>query len=181
MSDQRQPLHIRVFLSSPGDVTDERSVALQVFERVQYDPLLRGQITLEVVAWDKPGADTPMLATMTPQEAINLGLPTPAVCDIVVVIFWARMGTPLPDDYTRPDGSRYLSGTAWEYENAMQASRETGRPLVVVYRRMQDVSLNLRDAQFAQKHEQWERVEAFFAGFVNPDGSIRQGYNQYQT
>jgi len=29
MSDRPQPLHIRIFLSSPGDVSDERSVALQ--------------------------------------------------------------------------------------------------------------------------------------------------------
>ncbi|MBI5957295.1 MAG: ATP-binding protein, partial [Chloroflexi bacterium] len=46
---------------------------------------------------------------------------------------------------------------------------------------MQDVNFNPRDPQFARKLEQWERVEAFFAGFVNPDGSIRQGYNPYQT
>jgi hypothetical protein len=39
-------------------VADERSVALQVLERIQYDPLLRGQITVEVIAWDEPGADT---------------------------------------------------------------------------------------------------------------------------
>ena len=96
MSTRPSPLHIRIFLSSPGDVADERSVALQVLERIQYYPLLRGQITVEVIAWDKPGADTPLLATMTPQEAINQGLPTPAECDIVVVIFWARMGMPLP-------------------------------------------------------------------------------------
>ncbi|HVO69566.1 MAG TPA: AAA family ATPase, partial [Aggregatilineaceae bacterium] len=181
MSTRLSPLHIRIFLSSPGDVADERSVALQVLERVQYDPLLRGQITVEVIAWDKPGADTPLLATMTPQEAINQGLPTPAECDIVVVIFWARMGTPLPDEYVKPDGSRYLSGTEWEYENALQASRAANRPLVVVYRRMQDVSFNPRDPDFGPKVGQWQRVEAFFAAFVNPDGSIRQGHNQYQT
>jgi hypothetical protein len=37
--------------------------------------LWRGRITVETVAWDKPGAGTPMLATLTPQEAIKQSLP----------------------------------------------------------------------------------------------------------
>ncbi len=63
MSTRAQPLYLRIFLSSPGDVADERALALQLFERLQYDPLLRGQITIDAVAWDKRGADAPMLAT----------------------------------------------------------------------------------------------------------------------
>ena len=35
-------------------------------------------------------------ATLTPQEAVNRGLPRPSACDCVVVVLWARMGTPLP-------------------------------------------------------------------------------------
>ncbi len=53
MSTRAQPLYLRIFLSSPGDVADERALALQLFERLQYDPLLRGQITIDAVAWDK--------------------------------------------------------------------------------------------------------------------------------
>jgi hypothetical protein len=101
------PLPLRVFLASPGDVADERALALQVLEQLQYDPLLRGKITVETVAWDKPGAGTPMLATLTPQEAIKQGLPKPSECDIVIVIFWSRLGTPLPADWIKSDGSRY--------------------------------------------------------------------------
>lgn len=181
MNGQDQPLHIRVFLSSPGDVADERGIALRLFDRVQYDPLLRGQITIEAVAWDKPGADTPMLATMTPQEAINRGLPKPSECSIVIVILWARLGTPLPDTYRKPDGSRYLSGTEWEFYDAMNAASERGIPLVVVYRRTEDIAFNPKDVNFNQKVEQWQRVEHFFEQFVNPDGSIQQGFNTYAS
>lgn len=105
------PLHLRIFLASPGDVADERNLALQVLEQLQYDPLLRGRITIELVAWDKPGAGAPMLATLTPQEAIAKHLPKPAECDIVIVIIWSRMGTPLSEAWKKPDGGRYLSGT----------------------------------------------------------------------
>ena len=64
------PLRVRVFLASTGDVVDERALALKALDRLAYDVFLRGRIVVETVAWDKPGADTPMLATMTPQEAI---------------------------------------------------------------------------------------------------------------
>ena len=42
------------------------------------------------------------------------------------------MGTPLPDTYLKDDGSRYLSGTEYEYEEAITAKS----PLyILVYRR----------------------------------------------
>jgi hypothetical protein len=83
----------RIFLSSPGDVPAERKIALEVIDQLQYEPHFRGKVSLEPVAWDDPGAGTVMRATITPQEAIDQGLTRPADCDIVVVIFWARMGT----------------------------------------------------------------------------------------
>jgi hypothetical protein len=139
-SGNRLPLAVRVFLASPGDVVDERAQALKTLDDLQYNPLLRGKITVETVAWDKPGAGTPMLANKTPQEAIAEGLPKPSECDIVIVIFWSRMGTPLPADYVKPDGSRYLSGTEWEYQDALRAAEQGDRPQVLVYRRTEEPS-----------------------------------------
>jgi formylglycine-generating enzyme required for sulfatase activity len=176
----RSPLHLRVFLASPGDVADERALALRVLEQLQYDPLLRGRITVETVAWDKPGAGTPMLATLTPQEAIKQGLPTPAECDIVIVVFWARMGTPLPDDWKKPDGGRYRSGTEWEYLNALEGAAERqGKPAVLVYRRTEKIALDPDDSAFDLKSQQWQQVKQFFQSFANADGSLRRGYNPY--
>jgi formylglycine-generating enzyme required for sulfatase activity len=173
---------IRIFLSSPGDVADERRAARLVIERLRTDPLLREQVDLAVVAWDDPDAATPMLATMTPQEAINRGLAKPSDCEIVIVILWARMGTPLPPEYAKADGTRYLSGTEWEYWDAVEASRKAdGLPLVVVYRRDVAPTIQMDDPHFANKYEQWQRVQAFFAAFTNPDGSIRQGHNKHAS
>src|SRR5438067_496645 len=125
MPDAVEPLHLRVFLASPGDVADERALALKVLDDLRYHPLLQRPLLLDAVAWDKPAGGTPMLATLTPQEAIAQGLPKPSECDIVIVIFWSRMGTPLPGQYTKPDGSRYRSGTEWEFENAVQAAEQS--------------------------------------------------------
>jgi hypothetical protein len=37
------PLHLRVFLASPGDVAEERALALQTLGQLPYEPLLRGE------------------------------------------------------------------------------------------------------------------------------------------
>ena len=45
------PLHLRVFLSSPGDVADERALARRVLkDELPYDPFLRGQVTFDAVS-----------------------------------------------------------------------------------------------------------------------------------
>ncbi len=188
------PQHLRVFLASPGDVPDERNLALKVLERLPYDPLLRGKVTLEVVAWDKAGAGTPMLATMTPQEAIAQGLPKPSECDLVIVIFWSRMGTLLPEEWVKPEAFRYLSGTEWaaldasylsgaewEYFDALQTAEKQDKPKILVYRRDEKRSFDPDEPAFNENVKQWRLVKAFFNGFRNPDGSIRRGYNKYQT
>lgn len=180
-SGNRPPLRVRVFLASPGDVVDERARALKTLEDLQYNPLLRGKITVETVAWDKPGAGTPMLASKTPQQAIAEGLPKPSECDIVMVIFWSRMGTPLPADYVKPDGSPYRSGTEWEYWDALRAAEQGDRPQVLVYRRTEVPNISMEDPEKDEKLRQWELVKTFFEAFRNPDGSLRGGYNPYDT
>lgn len=176
------PLHLRVFLASPSDVAAERVLALRVLEQLSRDPLLRDRLTLEAVAWDQPGAGAPMLATMTPQASIAAGLPKPSECDILVVIIWSRMGTPLSiDEYRKPDGSAYLSGTEWEYLDALEGAKHCGRPEVLVYRRTEKCLLDPCDPQIDDKLRQYRSVEAFFAGFRNPDNSIRAGFNECLT
>lgn len=177
------PRHLRVFLSSPGDVGDERAIAMKVIDDLQYDPLLRDKITFETIAWDKPGSDVPLLATLPPQEAVNRGLLCPAECHIVIVIFWSRMGTPLPrTQFTKPNGEQYLSGTEWEYLNALQGATERdGLPLVVVYRRTEKPPFDATDPNYDQKKLQYDRVQDFFKEFKNPDGSAERGYNPYNT
>ena len=120
--ERQSPLHLRIFLSSPGDVAKERHLAAQVLKQYQDKPHARGKVSIEVVAWDDPNAPTPMSAGVTPQESVNRLKGRPADCDLTIVILWGRLGTQLPADLVRADGSRYESGTVWEYEDAMQAS-----------------------------------------------------------
>ena len=166
---------IRIFVSSPGDVNDERKIALEVIEQLPYRPTFREKVAFRVIAWDKPGAGTPMRATLTPQDAINKGLPTPAECDIVIVLFWSRMGTP----FVHTDGVEYQSGTHWELLNAIEAKR----PETVIYRRTDEPPFKVSDADFDEKHAQYKAVQAFFESdlFYAADGKIKRGINMYQT
>jgi HEAT repeats len=173
------PRHLRIFLASPGDVGDEREIALQVLDNLPYDPLLLGKLTIQQVAWDKRGAGAPILAGVTPQDSIAAGLPRPGQCDIVVVIFWSRMGTPLPPSDQKEDGSRYESGTEWEYEDAVASFRQRGSPAVLLYRRNQTVSVDLDDPLVDERREQYEKVKRFFASLRNADGSANGGYTEY--
>jgi len=176
----RFPLHLRVFIASPGDVATERALTLEVLEWLESDPAYRGKLMLEAVAWDKPGAGAPMLATLTPQAAIAKGLAKPSECDIVILILWSRMGTPLPMDFgKKDDSSAYLSGTEWEYLDALAAAKAYGRPEVLVYRRDEKVLLDMDDSHCKENASQYENVKTFFAGFTNPDGSQNGGYKKY--
>jgi hypothetical protein len=167
----------RVFISSPGDVAEERTAARRVVESVlPQKPALKGRISFEVVAWDHPEGGVAMPAGLTPQEAVNRGLPKPSECDLTVVILWSRMGTPLPaDEYKKDDGSPYLSGTEWEYEDALRADPTR----VFAYRCTREPPLPGDRARRREFLEQVEKVEAFLDRFKNPDGSLRGSVTSY--
>ncbi len=174
------PLH--VFLSSPGDVPEERALVLQLLKaELPYDPLLRDRsVTFDVVSWDDPASPTPMPAGLTPQEAVIRFGRKPSECNIVVVVLWSRLGTHL-DLATfgeKPGGGPYLSGTEWEFEDAWNAQK---RPEILVYRRMERPKVYLDDPDLAKKRHQYDLVEQFFGRFKNPDGSFREGFTPYNT
>jgi hypothetical protein len=56
-SKMTTPRHFRVFLSSPGDVSEERDYARKIIkDELPYDPFLRGQASLDIVSWDDPAS-----------------------------------------------------------------------------------------------------------------------------
>ena len=148
----------RIFLSSPGDVAAERAQARELLLGLARGPFVRGRVHIDVVSWDDPHGGATMDARLTPQQAVDRSLPTPAECDLTVVLLWGRMGTPLTE--TKADGTPYLSGTEWEFENALAANKP-----VLVYRRTEKVLLDPDDPEFDEKLTQKRRVDAFFESF----------------
>jgi ketosteroid isomerase-like protein len=144
---------IRIFISSPGDVAQERVIAERVVERLQGEFARRA--TLDVIRWERE----PLRATEHFQEQIT----PPAETDISVFILWSRLGTPLPEDkFQKESGEQYRSGTEWEFENAVEAYQETGTPDLVTYRKTKDPEARLSNEEdVEQRLEQKRALESF--------------------
>jgi YD repeat-containing protein len=163
---------IRIFLSSPGDVVDERRMALRVMDRLKGE--FAGAVELEPIVWEHE----PIRATQTFQDQI----PPPSSSDALICILWSRLGTRLPGNYRRPDGSVYDSGTAFELETARETFEKAGRPDILVYRKtappLFDVS-NREERE--QRMAQWDQLADYLnSWFRDPDGSFKAGFTQFQ-
>jgi hypothetical protein len=121
----------------------------------------QNRVRLLDVSWDNPSAPAPMDAHLSPQESIAKHLPPPSQCDVVLVILWARMGTP----YEGPDGTRYLSGTEYECREGIAAAKQHGTPRVWIFRRSEPPPYRLGEPDFDEHHAQWNAVEAFVGSF----------------
>lgn len=165
---------IRIFLSSPGDVGEERRLAQQVIKDLPNRHVFRDKLKLAAIAWDDLASSTPMEASLTPQEAINQGLPQPAECDITIVIFWSRIGTPL----VGADGKSYESGTHWELLNALNSPSKT-----FIYHRAQKPNLgDPDDPKYDENLAQYRRLQAFLKGdLFYRDGHIIRNVLDYDS
>jgi WD40 repeat protein len=126
---------VRIFISSPGDVAEERDRARQVIEQLQrwYGS---DRVQLEPVLWE----DLPLQFDSSFQRGIDAVLSASAGIDIAVFILWSRLGSPLGGSLRRPDGSEYKSGTEREFELMLAARAATGgkRPALLAYVRTDD-------------------------------------------
>ena len=120
-----------------------------------------------------------MDARITPQQAVNRFGPKPSECDVVLVILWARMGTHLDvTTFSKPDNSPYLSGTEWEFEDALDA---TEAPIIFVYRRTEDFKVAANDPMREKNSSSLTWLNSFFKRFRNPDGSFLRSFTPYGT
>jgi WD40 repeat protein len=131
---------IRVFISSPGDVAEERERAKQVVDGLQRR--YSGAAVLETVLWE----DMPLQADLSFQEGIDILVSEERGVDVAVFILWSRLGSPLGNQILKDDGSQYLSGTEREFDVMMEARRRTGgdRPAILVYTRTDESSFEER-------------------------------------
>ena len=106
---------VRIFVSSPSDVRDERERARGVIERVGRH--FAKDARLVPVLWE----DAPLRATGSFQEGIDEQVRLDEI-DLVVFILWSRLGTTLGEKYVK-DG-RDPTGTEEELEKALTANHQ---------------------------------------------------------
>ena len=163
----------KIFISSPGDVRTERDVAERVITEVGSDDTILSRWKLQAVRWDKDSEGVMLEAQIPPQEAVNRQLTKPSECDLVIVILGSRMGTPLGPTYKKKvGGGAYLSGTEWEYLDAVERRNRNGKPTVWLYHREQTEILDTEDAV-----EQMNNLKLFVHNIRGTDG----GVNSYKS
>lgn len=171
------PQRLRVFISSPGDVPDERLRADLVVDKVAQD--FSRFFTFETYRWEHE----PMLASGHFQDAID----PPSKADIVILILWSRLGTPLPErtetrEYRGLDGHAPVTGTEWEYEDALKAARERGAPDILAFRNVSPASIDTRDPVARERSlKQLDALDAFWKRHFADRGVFLAAYDEYQT
>ena len=152
------------------DVAVERDRVDLVVQKINAERT--GHRQLHLIRWE----DDYYKAEETFQQQID----TPSQCDIVLCIFWKRLGTELPETFARNDGT-IPTGTEYEFEDAMQAALEHAEKLpdVLVYRKMADVTF-AADA-FELERAQYERFLGFWRRwFHNEKGHFVAAFQTFE-
>jgi WD40 repeat protein len=171
------PQRLRVFISSPGDVPDERLRADLVIDKLAQD--YSRFFTIESYRWEHE----PMLASGHFQDAID----PPSVFDIVVLILWSRLGTSLPLEtkvrkYRGIDDRAPVTGTEWEFEDALIAARDKGAPDILAFRNVNPVPIDTQDLDAqARDLSQLNSLNAFWTRHFADRGIFIAAYDRYRT
>src|SRR5262249_51064911 len=144
---------LRVFVSSPSDVRPERLIAERVIKRLARE--FSYHFRIEAVLWERE----PLLATHHFQDLI---IP-PHETDIVVTVLWSRIGVPLPEvKYRGAISGGPVTGTEWEFEDAVASYQKRGLPELLLYRKRARVTVELGDRTLLEEQQhQSELVEEF--------------------
>jgi hypothetical protein len=124
---------IRVGIASPRDVAAERNVVVRV---LNYWNERHRDLLLHAVSWES--ASTPALGDH-PQNILNREVIEH--CQLLVAVFWSRLGTPTPDA---------ASGTVAEIEHFIRAK---GPRRVMLYFCARPFQHDVDAAELARLHE----------------------------
>ena len=164
----------KLFVSSPGDVTAERARAEAVVEKLNGE--FKDRARFDPVFWEDH--------FYSAHETFQKQIPEAADCDLVLALFRARLGSPLPPEFKRqPNGEPYPSGSAYEVLSAIE-KRRGGAPLpdIYVFRYPRGPQVNLDDVKFEEIQKQWTALKDFFARwFKTPSGEFIAGFQAYDS
>jgi WD40 repeat protein len=168
---------LRVFISSPGDVPAERLRSALIIDKLAQD--YSRFFELEAYRWESE----PMLASGNFQDVID----PPSHYDIVVLILWTRLGTPLPErttvrEYRGMDNRAPVTGTEWEFEDALREAQLQGAPDILAFRNTSPAPVETQDltAQ-ARSLGQLAALNEFWSRHFADRGVFLAAYDSYRT
>ena len=154
---------VRILISSPLDVAEERQKARLVIESLEryYERLAK----IEVVMFE----DLATSVDESVQESIAKVLSEKSGINIAVFILWSRLGSELSEEKTpKAGGGVYRSGTEHEFDLMLAARRQSGgkQPDILAYWRQDEKSFveslkNVSPNDYAKLLEQREMARRF--------------------
>lgn len=159
----------KVFISSPSDVEAERGRCDAVLERLNAE--FADRFRFVGIRWEK--------SFYTADKTFQAAIPTPSSCDVVVCILWKRLGSELPPDYNRPDGTS-RTGTEYEFEEALEAALQGEMPDILVYRKRAKIYFEAERVE--QDQADLRALNAFWQKwFRNEQGHFTAGFDSFDT
>ena len=140
--------HIRIFISSPGDVRPERDALEAVIkDDLQHTLGRQHNLYLEPMRWEKLAR--PGLGDVQSQVSQQMG-----AYDIFVGIFWKRFGTPT---------AKHESGSEEEFRDAYALwEKDHSRPVMMYFcEREANISLDTDPDKAMKQLQQAQKVKAF--------------------
>jgi WD40 repeat protein len=165
---------VTIFVSSPKDVAPERGRVQAVSAKLNRE--YEGLVRFETVLWEEH--------FYTAHKSFQPQIPEAVASDIVVSIFWTRIGTELPADFLRmANGKPYPSGTAYELLTALEAAKAKGVPDVYVFRKTADATLPMADAERRRLAQtQLDALEAFWSEwFRSEKGEFKAAFQNFPS
>jgi hypothetical protein len=109
---------LKIFLSSPGDVAEERALAEFVFRRLASE--VAHVVRLNFVIWEHE----PLFGHTGFQQQIE----RPSQSDLVVCILWSRLGSRLPSDLRSHRANPRPRGLSLKFETPSRRTRRAAGP-----------------------------------------------------
>jgi hypothetical protein len=168
---------LRIFVSSPGDVTEERLRADLIIDKLSQE--YSRFFVIKGYRWEHE----PLIASRHFQDAIE----PPSKFDIVLLILWSRLGTLLPEktevrEYRGSDGRAPVTGTEWEYEEALTAARSKGAPDLLAFRKVAAAAIDPQDSEAQERSiAQLAALNAFWKRHFADRGVFLAAYDEFRT
>jgi len=163
-------LELSVFISSPGDVAEERALGGRVFRRLATE--FADVLMIKTFLWEHE----PMFAHAGFQEQI----PRPSQCDLVVSILWSRLGTRLPADFAPEPGHAPPTGTEFEVRDALSAYEKFGRPNLLIYLKRAPPHVDMARADADELFRQYKLLTEFCrTAFYDAEGAAIVAHHDF--
>jgi hypothetical protein len=160
---------VKVMIAAPGDMDREVNDARKVIDDLNEIQNQNGGLFLEAENWADIAPESG-----SPQTIINERMSVERA-DIFIGILWRRFGS--PPGTNKIDGTRYISGTEYEFDQAYASFKSNGRPLIIFYRKIDPVSTS----QLSKDElKQFSNVENFFKEF-GPNGQHPGLYKSFRS